>query len=91
MKQIKIASLILIAIAVVSCGKSKKCYRCIDPTYRAATQADYDDGYSPKEKTGCVGEEYMQGSDGVIHHKTEAEVNDEIATWKEEGYSCEWK
>jgi len=83
--------LLLVAIAVTNCGKKKKCYVCTSPTAMAATQADYDDGYAPGKKEGCVDQEYMKGSDGVIHHKTLEEVNEEIATWEGEGYKCEWK
>lgn len=83
--------LLLVVIAMSSCGKSKKCYVCTSPTSLAATQADYDNGYSPDKKEGCVGQEYMQGSSSTIHHKTKEEVDEEIATWTNEGYKCEWK
>lgn len=93
MKQFKTTiGVLLIAIAVTtSCGKKNKCYVCTSPTYKAATQADYDDGYSPDKKEGCVGQEYMQGSSSTIHHKTKEECEEEIRTWQGEGYDCEWK
>ena len=81
--------LMLISLAITSCGE--KCYVCTSPTAMAATQDDYDKGYTPDKKEGCVGQEYMQGSDGIIHHKTQEEVNSEVATWEGEGYKCEWK
>lgn len=83
--------LLFIAIAMSNCGKKKKCYVCTSPTAMAANQADYDNGYTPDKKEGCVDEQYMKGSDGVIHHKTQEEVNSEVATWQGEGYKCEWK
>lgn len=79
------------AIMLFSCGKSKKGYVCTSPTFLAATQADYDNGYTPDKKEGYVGQEYMQGSSSTIHHKTEEECLQEIATWEGEGYKCEWK
>lgn len=82
---------LLIAIAVSNCGKKKKCYECTSPTAMVATQDDYDNGYTPGKKEGCVGQEYMIGSDGIIHHKTEDEVNQEVVTWEGEGYKCKWK
>lgn len=83
--------LLVLAIVMANCGKSKKCYVCTSPTYKIAKQADYDNGFMPEEKTGCVDQEYMKGSDGVIHHKTLQECEEEISTWKGEGYECEWK
>lgn len=83
--------LLLMVIAMTNCRKSKKCYICTSPTAMAATQVDYDNGYSPDKKEGCVGQEYMQGSSNTIHHKTLEEIQEEVRTWEGEGYKCEWK
>lgn len=91
MKIKTIMILLLMAIAVTNCGKKKKCYVCTSPTAMAATQADYDDGYTPGKKEGCVGEGYLMGSSTEIHKKTQEECEHEIATWEGEGYKCEWK
>lgn len=91
MNKINLLLCLMAALLAIGCSKKKKCYKCISATYIAASQADYDNGYSPDTKEGCVGQEYMKGSSSTIHHKTSDEVQEEVRTWESEGYKCEWK
>lgn len=82
--------LMLLGVITIGCEKKNKCYTCTSPSASVATQKDYDNGYMPGKEEGCVGQSYMIGSDGVIHHKTLEEVESEKIAWEGRGYKCEW-